>query len=84
MHDTTAVTGLTVQKSFAEKWQELDSSSGTTTTTIKVLPSVPDALEYVRALEHKSEDGKEVHALITGSLHLVGRALGVLEGVDAL
>ena len=84
MHDTSAITSLTMQKSFAEKWLELDAFSGTTITTTKVLPSVPDALGYVRELEQKSEDGEEVHALVTGSVHLVGRALSVLEGVDAL
>jgi len=73
-----------MQKAFAEKWKELDPSS----TTINVLHSVEDALEYVRNLSAgdsgEGKDGKKVHAFITGSVHLVGRALGALEGVDAL
>jgi folylpolyglutamate synthase len=74
-----------MQKTFAEKWKELDHSSS---TTINVIPSVEDALEYVRNLgggdSGEGKDGKKVHAFITGSVHLVGRALGALEGVDAL
>ena len=70
-----------MQKSFAEKWKTLDSSE----TTIKVLPSVEDAVKYARRLAVKDEErGSEVHALITGSVHLVGRALGVLEGVNSV
>jgi folylpolyglutamate synthase len=71
-----------MQKAFAEKWRALDPSPN---TTIYVLPSVEDALEHVRKLDDFASEGKkEVHALITGSVHLVGRALGVLEGADAI
>jgi folylpolyglutamate synthase len=50
------------------------------------VPTIQEALEYARALStgDVSEGDAEVHALITGSLHLVGGALGVLEGVIAL
>ena len=81
-YDNDEIASLKLQKSFADKWRELDPSPE---TTIKVLPYIEDALEYVRGLE--SANGardKEVHALVTGSVHLVGRALGVLEGVDAV
>jgi folylpolyglutamate synthase len=71
--------GLETQKNFARRWRELDISSS---TMIKVLPSVEDAVEYVRSLEQQDEN--KVHAFITGSVHLVGRALGILEGVGAL
>ena len=78
-----------MQKSFAEKWRALDPEAS---TAIKVLPCIEDAFDYVRKLDSDSEakeangekGSKEIHALITGSVHLVGRALGVLEGVDAL
>ena len=85
--DSEVIASLMVQKSFAEKWRALDPDSS---TTVKVLPCIEDAFEYVRTLDSgKGEkngegDDEEVHALITGSVHLVGRALGVLEGVDAL
>lgn len=83
--DSSEVSNLTLQNQFAERWRELDPS---TSTSIKVLPLIEDAFDYVRNLD-KGEDQKsnkemEIQVLITGSLHLVGRALGVLEGVDAL
>lgn len=82
-YDAATIASLTMQKSFAEKWRTLDSSE---VTAINVLPSVEDAVEHVRRLANGGEgDGDwEVHALITGSVHLVGRTLGVLEGVDAV
>lgn len=77
-----------MQKSFAEKWHALDPGP----TNVQVLPTIDDAFHYVRSLDSdivSEKDGdknckKEVHAFVTGSLHLVGRALSVLEGVDAL
>ncbi|RDL29789.1 Folylpolyglutamate synthase [Venustampulla echinocandica] len=76
--DSEAIAGLTLQKSFAEKWRELDPLAS---STIGVLPSVKAALAHVRnlALEHN-----KVHAFLTGSVHLVGTALCSFEGVDAL
>ena len=68
-----------MQNAFAKKWREMDSSPE---TEIEVLPSVEDALEYARKLG--SGDQEKVHIFITGSVHLVGRALGSLEGVDAV
>lgn len=67
-----------MQKAFAEKWRSLDSNLE---TDVQVLPSVEDAFEYVRGL---ATDEVHAQALITGSVHLVGRALGSLESVDAL
>lgn len=44
-----------------------------------------DAFEYVRKLgDTKGAGGTEVHAFVTGSVHLAGRALGALEVADAL
>lgn len=75
--DAIAVAGLTMQKSFAEKWSELDAAGA----KVSVLLSVEDAFDYARQL---SADSGEVHVFVTGSVHLVGRALGILEDVDAL
>ncbi|KAJ8070391.1 hypothetical protein OCU04_000767 [Sclerotinia nivalis] len=77
-YDPKSISELTMQKAFAEKWRSLDSSPD---TDVQVLPSVEDAFEYVRSL---STDDAHAQALITGSVHLVGRALGSLESVDAL
>lgn len=67
-----------MQKTFAEKWRSLDPSSH---STIHVLPSVEDAFDCVRDL---SDEVGKVHVLITGSVHLIGRALGILESAEAL
>lgn len=67
-----------MQKAFAEKWRSLDSNPD---TEVKALPSVEDAFEYVRSL---ATDDAHAQTLITGSVHLVGRALGSLESTDAL
>ena len=83
--DNNEVSDLSLQTAFAERWRSLDPSPS---TTIKVLPYIEDALDYVRKLSFEASKrvGKEAktQVLITGSLHLVGRALGVLEGADAL
>lgn len=81
-----------MQKDFAARWQELDSTSTHPhAAKVQVLTSVEEALEFVKLLSKEGAivDGKEenvkVHALVTGSVHLVGRTLGILEGgVDAL
>ena len=72
-----------MQKSFVEQWKALNPLSNTKTI---VLPSVEDALQYARGVsgEAGEEEGKKIQVFITGSVHLVGRALGTLEGVDAL
>ncbi|CZR56050.1 related to folylpolyglutamate synthase [Phialocephala subalpina] len=89
--DLEAVASLTVQQKFADRWRELDSSQE---TTITVLHSLEEAFEYVKRIEthDNSEAGQEIagerqkaRVFITGSIHLVGRALGMLEGgIDAL
>jgi folylpolyglutamate synthase len=83
--DKIEVADLRLQKAFAERWRSLDPSPS---TTIKVLPLIEDALDYVRELGMVTGQGakgeRETQVLITGSLHLVGRALGALEKLDAL
>lgn len=78
-YDPEAIAGLTVQKLFAEKWTALDPSA-----IVKVTPSIEEALDTVKALAATKGEGENVQAFITGSLHLIGGALGALEGVDAL
>ncbi|RYP43942.1 hypothetical protein DL768_009539 [Monosporascus sp. mg162] len=78
-HDPAAVKALTAQHAFAAKWAELDPASH-----IEVVPTIEDAINYVRGISAKLPAGKKVQAFITGSLHLVGGALGILEGADAL
>jgi folylpolyglutamate synthase len=75
-YDPEAIKGMTMQKLFMEKWTELDPEA-----KVSLSPSIEGALEYVKTLAGQE---KEVQALITGSLHLVGGALGLLDGADAL
>ncbi|KAI0011943.1 tetrahydrofolylpolyglutamate synthase [Xylariaceae sp. FL0662B] len=81
-HDPDAVHALTAQHAFADRWAQIDPRAD-----VAVVPTIEDALNRVRGLAAESSltDGQTVQALITGSLHLVGGALGILEdGADAL
>ncbi|VUC37754.1 unnamed protein product [Clonostachys rosea] len=79
-YDTKEIESLTVQRRFAERWSSLDPDA-----SIVVLPTIEQALTHVRqlgaALPTKEE---KIRAFVTGSLHLVGGALGILENADAL
>ncbi|KAH8770921.1 Mur ligase [Diaporthe sp. PMI_573] len=78
-YDPEAIQKLTVQRTFAERWATLDPKAN-----ITVIPSIEEALNVARDLTGSLEEGEAVQAFITGSLHLVGGALGILEGADAL
>jgi folylpolyglutamate synthase len=68
---------MTMQRAFADRWKTLDPSAN-----VMLIPSIEEAINTARGLA--KESGKKAEALITGSLHLVGGALGILEGADAL
>lgn len=70
---------MTVQKAFAERWSSLDPAAD-----VHVIHSIEEAIGTARDLSGTLDDGQKVQALITGSLHLVGGALGILEKADAL
>jgi folylpolyglutamate synthase len=69
---------LAVQKALAQTWSEIDSSA-----QVHVLRTIEEAVGTARSVAHAwAEDAgpdAEVMALVTGSLHLVGGALEVLE-----
>lgn len=67
-----------MQKFFADKWASLDP-----TANVSVAPSIEQALDCAKKLAKQNEN-EHVQAFITGSLHLVGGALGILEGADTL
>ncbi|KAH6900372.1 Mur ligase [Thelonectria olida] len=78
-YDPAEIDKMTVQHRFAEKWSSLDPDA-----TIKVMPTIEQSIDYARNLSEGLPEGESVLALITGSLHLVGGALGILEKADAL
>ncbi|CAL3970141.1 unnamed protein product [Diplocarpon coronariae] len=81
--DPVALAGLTMQNTFAEKWKSLDPASS---TSVQVFTSLEQAFAYIRKLssEGQATGDAQVQAFITGSVHLIGRALGILEGADAI
>ncbi|KAI1169966.1 FolC bifunctional protein [Nemania sp. FL0916] len=78
-YDAAAIKALTAQRAFAEKWALLEP-----TAKISVVPTIEHAINHVRDVGASVGEGQAVQAFITGSLHLVGGALAILEGVDAL
>ena len=76
--DLAAVSKLTVQKQLAEVWKKLDPQAD-----VFVRGTIEEAVGVVRGNGEKSvgddEDVEKV-VLVTGSLHLVGGVLEVLEG----
>ncbi|KAK3329110.1 Mur ligase [Apodospora peruviana] len=74
------IENLTTQRAFAEKWSVIDPSAN-----VMAVLSIEEAINKVRSLADIGlKEDEKVQALITGSLHLVGGALGILEGADAL
>jgi folylpolyglutamate synthase len=78
-YDPKDIEKMTAQHAFADKWAKLDPEAN-----IMVIHSIEEAISTARGLSKDVEPGQTVQALITGSLHLVGGALGILEKVDAL
>ncbi|KAI5467385.1 Mur ligase [Mariannaea sp. PMI_226] len=77
--DPAEIDKMTVQYRFAEKWSLMDPNA-----TVKVMPTIEHSIDYARELGAGLQSDESVQALITGSLHLVGGALGILEKADAL
>lgn len=67
-----AIDALQVQRALAETWKGIDSS-----TNVEVKGSIEEAVEWCRNVA-RHEEG-EVMVLVTGSTHLVGGFLDVLE-----
>ena len=71
------VQALKVQKELAAVWAELDPAAD-----IKVTPTIEDAVNEARVTARQAntkEVNEELLVFITGSLHLVGGALEILE-----
>ena len=65
------VGSLRVQKELAETWDKIDSQA-----EVSVLSTIEEAVAKARAV---AAEGQEVEVLVTGSLHLVGGCIEVLE-----
>lgn len=73
--NATDVEKLSVQTTLAQTWQTIDP-----TCEVLVRGTIEEAVELVRALaEPSSDDEGDTKALVTGSLHLVGGFLDVIE-----
>ncbi|GAA6013674.1 hypothetical protein JCM10207_004814 [Rhodosporidiobolus poonsookiae] len=69
---------LATQHELADAWAELTSSlSSSSKADVSVLGSIQEAVELVR--QEARDGGKDVQALVTGSLHLVGGVMAVAE-----
>lgn len=73
---SAAVEGLDVQRALAETWTRIDPKA-----VVEVKGSIEEAVGWCRNVaEAEKGDGKEeVMVLVTGSVHLVGSFLEVLE-----
>lgn len=77
--DPSEVESMSVQRRLAEKWKGLDPHC-----EVVVLPTIEEALQYARHVAEGMEGGKKLQVYVTGSLHLVGGVLGLLDEADAL
>lgn len=57
---------------YRDLWLEQQKNSNRKQAEILVRPSFSKALKYL-------EDGKEYNALVTGSIHLVGAAMSIID-----
>ncbi|QGA19397.1 hypothetical protein EYB26_007086 [Talaromyces marneffei] len=72
--NASEVEKLSVQHTLAESWKEIDPKAAPL-----VFSTIEEAVDFVRDLSKKSYDGTPVKTLVTGSLHLVGGFLDVIE-----
>ncbi|CAK7212955.1 Folylpolyglutamate synthetase [Sporothrix curviconia] len=70
--DPASLKSLSLQQELADEWQKINPE----TKVVLAMPTIEDAVDYVRQIEGGQAD---VRALITGSLHLIGGALTILE-----
>ncbi|KAK8213963.1 Mur ligase [Phyllosticta capitalensis] len=64
---------LAVQNGLAQTWKDMDPQAD-----VQVVRSIEEAVNFARGVAEQ-RDGEEVKVFITGSLHLVGGALEVLD-----
>ena len=74
--DAKEVQEMNVQKALKTAWQEIDPE-----TAVEVKGSIEEAVQWIRGVvkDQRRGEEEEVMALVTGSLHLVGGFLDILE-----
>ncbi|KAL8742706.1 MAG: hypothetical protein Q9184_008211, partial [Pyrenodesmia sp. 2 TL-2023] len=72
--DQGKVAALEVQKELRDMWLQLDGA-----TEVEVKGTIEEAVQWVRDVAEQ-DASEEVEVLVTGSVHLVGGFLEVLEG----
>ena len=72
--DKRAVEDLTVQKRLATTWDQIDAKA-----EVHVMESIEEAIAKAREVSA----GRKVQVLVTGSLHLVGGFIDVLESEES-
>ncbi|RDL37963.1 uncharacterized protein BP5553_05396 [Venustampulla echinocandica] len=72
--DPEAVKSLTHQNMLRDEWHSFDPNA-----EVLVMPTIEDAQKRV---EEISKEKGEVQTLVTGSFHLVGGFISILEGQD--
>lgn len=80
--DPATLQSMTVQRGFAQRWAAVDAGGA----EVLLAPSVEETIELIRgpSLAGGLTSSQEAQVFVTGSLHLVGAFLGMLESVDAL
>ena len=73
-NNASDIEALKVQKELAETWKGIDQK-----TNVSVVRTIEEAVDVVR---ESASDGDVVTAFVTGSLHLVGGFLEVLESTN--
>ncbi|KAI4244749.1 MAG: hypothetical protein LQ352_006731 [Teloschistes flavicans] len=73
--DRQKVEALEVQMGLRDAWKELDGGTGEP----EVKGSIEEAVEWVRGLKAREGEEEDMLVLVTGSSHLVGGFLEVLE-----
>ncbi|KAI0998502.1 Folylpolyglutamate synthase [Podosphaera aphanis] len=76
--DKAAIVELTQQKAFAARWKTLDEDRA----KVHVFRSLEESVEFTQRLSR--DQTEKPHVFVTGSMHLVGRALGIIQDVDSL
>ncbi|MCJ1224747.1 Folylpolyglutamate synthetase [Toensbergia leucococca] len=72
--NSAAVGELSVQRGLARTWEDIDAG-----TEVKVLGTIEEAVGWVREVAAEEKEEGEVMVLCTGSVHLIGGMLEVLE-----